>query len=55
MFIGSNVAMAIKGCRPEEGKIVHDRREMEMIKESLDEGYCDVSGHVAELDHIGKW
>ncbi|OAX38848.1 hypothetical protein K503DRAFT_131582 [Rhizopogon vinicolor AM-OR11-026] len=51
--IRSNVAMAIKGCRPEEGKLVHNRREMETIKESLDEGYCDVSGHVAELDHIG--
>lgn len=51
--IRSNVAMAIKGCRPEEGKLVHNRREMQTIKESLDEGYCDVSGHVAELDHIG--
>lgn len=51
--IRSNVAMAIKGCRPEEGKLVHNRREMQTIKESLDEGYCDISGHVAELDHIG--
>ncbi|KAG2126877.1 uncharacterized protein EDB93DRAFT_1257371 [Suillus bovinus] len=51
--IRSNVAMAIKGCRPEEGKLVHNRREMQTIKESLDEGYCDVSGHVAELDYIG--
>ncbi|KAG1807427.1 uncharacterized protein BJ212DRAFT_1449281 [Suillus subaureus] len=51
--IRSNVAMAIKGCRPEEGKLVHNRREMQMIKESLNEGYCDVSGHVAELDHNG--
>ncbi|KAG1726435.1 uncharacterized protein EDB91DRAFT_1263755 [Suillus paluster] len=51
--IRSNVAMAIKGCRPEEGKLVHNRREMETIKESLNEGYCDVSGHVAELDYIG--
>lgn len=51
--IRSNVAMAIKGCRPEEGKLVHNRREMQTIKESLNEGYCDVSGHVAELDHVG--
>ncbi|KAG1888113.1 hypothetical protein F4604DRAFT_1715581 [Suillus subluteus] len=51
--IRSNVAMAIKGCRPEEGKLVHNRREMQTIKESLNEGYCDVSGHVAELDHNG--
>ncbi|KAG2339109.1 hypothetical protein BDR05DRAFT_1062316 [Suillus weaverae] len=51
--IRSNVAMAIKGCKPEEGKLVHNRREMQTIKESLNEGYCDVSGHVAELNHIG--
>jgi len=46
--------MAIKGCRPEEGKLVHSRREMQTIKEALNEGYRDVSGHVAELDHVGK-
>lgn len=51
--IRSNVAMAIKGCRPEEGKLVNNRREMQTIKESLNEGYCDASGHDVELDHIG--
>lgn len=53
-LLGSNAAMAIKGCRTEEGKLVHNRRDMQTIKESLYEGYCDVSGHVTELDHVGK-
>jgi len=26
---------------------------MEVVNESLDEGYCDISGHVGELDHLG--
>jgi len=27
---------------------------MQMVKESLDEGYCDISGHVGDLDFIGE-
>ncbi len=26
---------------------------MQMVKESLDEGYCDVSGRTADLDLVG--
>ena len=26
---------------------------MEVVNESLDEGYCDISGQVEELDHLG--
>ena len=25
-----------------------------MVKESLDEGYCDVTGKTGDLDHVGK-
>lgn len=25
-----------------------------MVKESLDEGYCDISGHAVDLDLVGK-
>ena len=45
--------MAIKACRPEQGKLLHNRQKMEVVNESLGEGYCDVSGHVGELDHLG--
>jgi hypothetical protein len=26
---------------------------MQMVKESLDEGYCDISGRVGDLDFVG--
>jgi hypothetical protein len=26
---------------------------MQMVKESLDEGYCDVSGRAGDLDFVG--
>ena len=26
---------------------------MQIVKESLDEGYCDISGRVGDLDHVG--
>ena len=28
---------------------------MQMVKESLDEGYCDISGRAGDLDFIGTW
>lgn len=45
--------MAIKACRPEQEKLLHNRQKMEVVNESLDEGYCDISGQVEELDHLG--
>lgn len=27
---------------------------MQLVRESLDEGYCDVSGRVSDLVYIGK-
>ena len=44
--------MAIKACRLEQGELLHNRQKMEVVNESLGEGYCDVSGHVGELDHL---
>lgn len=51
--IRANVNMAIKACRPEQEKLLRNRQKMEVIKESLDEGYCDVSGQMGELDQLG--
>lgn len=45
--------MAINACRPEEGTLLHNRKKMEVVKESLDEGYCDVSGQVGNLEFLG--
>jgi len=46
--------MAIKACRREQGHLLRNRDHMQMIKESLDEGYCDISGRAGDLDYIGE-
>ncbi|KAG8215924.1 hypothetical protein J3R82DRAFT_7898 [Butyriboletus roseoflavus] len=52
--IRANVDMAIKACKPEEGTLLHNRKRMEIVKESLNEGYCDTSGQIGNLDLLGK-
>ena len=46
--------MAIKACKPEEGTLLHNRKRMEIVKESLNEGYCDTSGQVGNLELLGR-
>ncbi|KAG5646294.1 hypothetical protein DXG03_003891 [Asterophora parasitica] len=52
--IESNIDMAIKACRPESGNLLRNRQEMRQVKESLDEGYCDISGRVGDLNRVGE-
>ncbi|TFK44587.1 hypothetical protein BDQ12DRAFT_730629 [Crucibulum laeve] len=52
--ISSNIDMAIKACRPESGNLLRNRQEMQQVKESLNEGYCDISGRVGNLTFIGE-
>ncbi|KAG7446407.1 uncharacterized protein BT62DRAFT_986911 [Guyanagaster necrorhizus] len=47
--IMSNVDMAISACRPEKNHLLQNREHMRFVKESLDEGYCDLSGHSGTL------
>ncbi|KAG8709370.1 hypothetical protein FRC08_018378 [Ceratobasidium sp. 394] len=42
--IENSVRMAIAVCRPERKSLLHNRQQMHMVKESLNEGYCDISG-----------
>ncbi|KAG6335719.1 hypothetical protein ID866_3377 [Astraeus odoratus] len=50
--IRSNVNMAISACRPEQEKLLRNRQKMEIIKEAVEEGYCDVT-HTGEFTHLG--
>lgn len=50
----SNINMAIKACRGERGQSVTNKEHMQMVKESLDEGYCDMTGHAVDLSLVGK-
>ncbi|EDR11411.1 uncharacterized protein LACBIDRAFT_313549 [Laccaria bicolor S238N-H82] len=50
----SNIEMAIKACRPESGNLIRNREKMLQVKETLEEGYCDISGRVGNLIVIGE-
>ncbi|KAG7090828.1 hypothetical protein E1B28_009910 [Marasmius oreades] len=52
--IAANIDMAVRGCRPESGNSIRNREEMQRVKESLGEGYCDVSGRTGDLREIGR-
>ncbi|KAH9039973.1 hypothetical protein EDB84DRAFT_1476646 [Lactarius hengduanensis] len=52
--IANNINMAIGACAPERGNLLRNREEMQTVKESLDEGYCDVSGRAGELNLVGS-
>ncbi|KAG6820876.1 hypothetical protein H0H93_010220 [Arthromyces matolae] len=64
--ISSNIDMAIRACRPESGNLLRNRQEMRLVRESLDEGYCDISARTGDLNliallkmiehyHQGRW
>ncbi|KAG9078227.1 hypothetical protein FS749_009799, partial [Ceratobasidium sp. UAMH 11750] len=52
--IENNVRMAIAACRPESQSLLHNRQQMHMVKESLNEGYCDISGTTDDFVFTGE-
>ncbi|KAJ7129825.1 hypothetical protein C8R43DRAFT_1026002 [Mycena crocata] len=52
--ISSNIDMAIQACRPESGNLLRNREQMQQVQESLNEGYCDISGRVGDLTIVGE-
>lgn len=52
--IANNIDMAIRACAPERSNLLRNREEMQTVRESLDEGYCDVSGRAGELNLVGS-
>ncbi|KAJ6558581.1 hypothetical protein DFH09DRAFT_1037162 [Mycena vulgaris] len=52
--ISSNIDMAIQACRPESGNLLRNREQMQQVQESLNEGYCDISGRVGDLNVVGE-
>ncbi|KAG8814735.1 hypothetical protein FRC18_001848, partial [Serendipita sp. 400] len=52
--INKNVQQAINACRPEARSLLQNRQHMEVIKEALNEGYCDVSGMEGDLVLVGN-
>ncbi|KAG2015943.1 hypothetical protein CC2G_009161 [Coprinopsis cinerea AmutBmut pab1-1] len=52
--ISANIDMAIRACRPESQSLVRNREHMEQVKESLNDSYCDASGHNQHLVSLGE-
>ncbi|KAJ7078918.1 hypothetical protein B0H15DRAFT_859732 [Mycena belliarum] len=52
--ITANIDMAIQACRPESGQLLRNREQMKKVQESLNEGYCDISGRVGDLTAVGE-
>lgn len=51
--IAANIAMAVDACKQENSQQVRARENMQMVKETLNEGYCDGSGEAIDLIFIG--
>ena len=47
--------MAIRACAPEKSDLLRNREEMQVVLESLDEGYCHVTRKTTELELVGMY
>lgn len=45
--------MALKACAPERSDLLRNREEMQIVLESLDEGYCHVTRKTRDLKLVG--
>lgn len=45
--------MAVNACREERSEKLQNQTEMRTVKESLNDGYCDISGHAADMILVG--
>ncbi|KAH9946348.1 uncharacterized protein BXZ73DRAFT_86493 [Epithele typhae] len=52
--INSNIDLAIRACKEERNDTLRNRQHVQMVKESLNEGYCDVSGHPTDMALAGE-
>ncbi|PPQ89567.1 hypothetical protein CVT25_012239 [Psilocybe cyanescens] len=54
LFKAKNIEMAVSSCRSESANLLTNRQQMQRVKESLNDGYCDISGRKGDLHHIGQ-
>ena len=53
-FPASNIDTAIRACKEEKGDLIQSQKQMQVVKETLNDGYCDISGNVGDLSLLGK-
>jgi len=52
--IASNIDTAIRACKEEKSDLIQSRQQMQMVKETLNDGYCDISGNIGDLSLLGE-
>ena len=50
----SNIDTAIRACREEKSNTIQSHQQMQMVKEKLSGGYCDISGTLGDLTRFGE-
>jgi hypothetical protein len=50
----SNIDTAIRACKEEKSDLIQNREQIRMVKESLNDSYCDISGNVGDLSLLGE-
>jgi hypothetical protein len=55
LYLAKNIDMAIKACDPERSDLLRNREEMQIVLESLDEGYCHVTRKTKDLELVGMY
>jgi len=55
LYLANNIDMAIKACSHERDNILRNQEAMQVVEESLDDGYCDITGRIgdSDLDFVG--
>ncbi|KAI8998895.1 hypothetical protein BD414DRAFT_519966 [Trametes punicea] len=51
--IASNIEVAIRACKEERSEVLRNRQQMKVVREALNEGYCDISGHPVDMTLVG--
>jgi hypothetical protein len=47
--------MALNACAPERSDLLRNREEMQIVPESLDEGYCHVTRKAIGMKLVGMY
>ena len=53
--LAANIEMAVRACREEQSELFKSKtqEDLKVVKESINDNYCDASGQALDLVHIG--
>jgi len=50
LYLANNIDMAIKACGHERSNLLRNQEATQAVDESLDDGYCDITGRIGDSD-----